>query len=105
MTGGGAAALVLTWFMLVDTNALSHRKTCMKIGTLACRCKDNFWLSETVSKHRTAPVEETIHGRTFWFDTLDTTSSLDVSIPSLYRSLTPDRLEGTLSSPSITDEM
>lgn len=83
----------------------SHRKTCIRIGTLACRCSESFWLRETVSKHRTAPVEETIHGRTFWFDTLETTSSLDALIDSLYRVLSPDLVEGTFSSPSITDDI
>jgi hypothetical protein len=29
--------------------ALSQRKTCRRIGTLVCRCKESFWLNETVS--------------------------------------------------------
>lgn len=58
-----------------------------------------------MSKQRIAPVEETIQGSTFWFDTLETTSNLDVLIASLYRSLSPDLVEGTFSFPSITDEM
>jgi hypothetical protein len=77
----------------------------MRIGTLAWRCKESFWLSETVSKHRTAPVDETIQGRTFSFDTLETTSNLDALFASLYRLLSPDLVEGALSSPSITEEM
>jgi hypothetical protein len=76
----------------------------MRIGTLAWRCKESFWLSDTVSKHLTAPVDETIQGRTFWFDNLETTSSLDELVASLYRLLSPDLVDGALSSSSITDE-
>lgn len=106
MIGGGEALLLnLVWPALGETTARSHMKTCMEIGTLACRWRESFWLREMVSKHRTAPVEETIQGSTFWFETLETTSSLDASIASLYKLLSPDRLEGVSSSPSTTDEM
>jgi hypothetical protein len=85
--------------------ARSHKNRWMKMGTLACRCNESFWLNETVSKHRIAPVEETIHGRTFWLPTLEITSSLDAFEASLYKLPNPARVEGAFASPSITDEM
>ena len=100
----GVAALDLL-APLGTANALSHNNTWMVIGTLACRCNESFWLSETVSKHRIAPVDETNHGRTFWLTTLETTSSLDEFVASLYKLCSPDRVEGAFSPPSITDEM
>lgn len=83
----------------------SQRKTCMRMGTFAWRCNESFWLRETVSKHRTAPVGETIHGRTFWLEILDTTKSLHSLVASLYRLLRPDLEDGASSSPSMTDDM
>lgn len=80
---GREAALNRVLLPLVEASAWSHKNTCKRIGTLACRCNESFWLRETVSKHLTAPVEETIHGRTFWFDTLETTSSLEALTASL----------------------
>lgn len=63
--------------------ARSQRNTCIRMGTFACRCKDNFWLREMVSKHLTAPVGAMIHGSTFWLDILDTTKSLHSFLASL----------------------
>ena len=34
---------------LEETKFRSQRKTCRRIGTLVCLCKESFWLSETVS--------------------------------------------------------
>lgn len=102
---GGETDLSLALPVHGVANARSHKKTWIRIGVLACRWSESFWLRETVSKQRIAPVEETIQGSTFWFDTLETTSNLDVLIASLYRSLSPDLVEGTFSFPSITDEM
>lgn len=34
---------------LEETKARSQRKTCRRMGTLVCLCKESFWLSETVS--------------------------------------------------------
>lgn len=42
-------ALNLVLPTLEEAKVLSQRKTCRRIGTLVCRCKDSFWLSETVS--------------------------------------------------------
>lgn len=98
-----ARALMLPTFALFAL--LSQRKTCTRIGTLAWRCNDSFWLSETVSKHRIAPVEDTIHGSTLWFDIRDTTSRRDDWDACLYRLLSPDRAVGESSSASITDDM
>lgn len=98
-----ARALMLPTFALFAL--LSQRKTCTRIGTLAWRCNDSFWLRDTVSKHRIAPVEDTIHGRTFWFDIRDTTSSRDDWDACLYRLLSPDRADGESSSVSVTDDM
>lgn len=83
----------------------SHEKMCMCIGTLAWRCKESFWLRDTVSKHRIAPLGETMEGRTFWLDTLETIRSLPALFASLYRLESPDRVEGAFSSPSTTEEM
>jgi hypothetical protein len=86
---------------LEEANDRSHRKTWRVIGTLAWRCNESFWLSDTVSKHLSAPVGETIQGSTFWLDTREITNSFDALIASLYRLLSPDRVEGALSSPSL----
>lgn len=84
---------------------LSQRNTCMMIGARVWRWRDSFWLSETVSKQRIAPVIDTIQGRTFWFDILDTTRSLDDLEACSCRLLSPDRVEGTSSFPWMTDDM
>lgn len=97
--------LILEVAPLEEANDRSHRKKWRVIGTLAWRCNESFWLREMVSKHLTAPVVETIQGRTFWLDTLEITNRLDALAASLYRLLRPDRVEAALSSPSMTEEM
>ena len=41
--------LDLVLSMLDEANPPSQRKTCRRIGTLVCLCKESFWLNETVS--------------------------------------------------------
>lgn len=64
-------------------SGLSHISTWRRMGLRACRCRESFWLSETVSKQRIAPEAETDQGRTFWLDTLEMTSSFDAALASL----------------------
>lgn len=91
---------------LRNDGGCSHMSTWIRMGRRAWRCRENLWLSETVSKHLTAPDEDTIHGRIFTFDTLEITSSFDALFASLYRVLSPDRVTAaSLSSSSITEEM
>lgn len=62
---------------------LSHISTWRRMVLHACRCKESFWLSDTVSKQRIAPKVETDQGRTFWLATLEMTSSFSAALASL----------------------
>ena len=52
-----------------------------------------------------APVEETIHGNTFWLPTRETTRRREALAAPLYNELRPELAAGALSSSwSVTEE-